>query len=38
MVIKWQIMSFWSVETGDGTYEIFFKSDNPNWDEATPPS
>lgn len=33
---KGDIMSCWSVESGDGTYEIFCKSDNANWVEATP--
>lgn len=33
---KGDIMSCWSAETGDGTYEIFCKSDNANWAEATP--
>ena len=33
---KGQTMSCWSMETGDGTYEIFCKSDNANWVEATP--
>jgi len=33
---KGDVISFWSVETGDGTYEIFFKSDNSNWVEASP--
>jgi len=31
------VMSCWSVESGDGTYELYCKSDNANWDEATPP-
>lgn len=29
-------ISFWSIETADGTYEVFMKSDNANWAEATP--
>ena len=33
---KGDVIAFWSVESGDGTYEIFFKSDNANWVEATP--
>lgn len=33
---KGDIMSCWSVESGDGTYEIFCKSDNSNWAQATP--
>lgn len=33
---KSDIMSCWSIESGDGTYEIFCKSDNANWVQATP--
>lgn len=33
---KGDVMSCWSVESGDGTYEIFCKSDNSNWAQATP--
>ena len=33
---KGDIMACWSVESGDGTYEIFCKSDNANFAEATP--
>ena len=33
---KGDVISCWSAETGDGTYEIFCKSDNTNWAEATP--
>ncbi len=33
---KGDVMSCWSVETADGVYEIFCKSDNANWAEATP--
>ena len=33
---KGDVMSCWSVESGDGTYELFCKSDNTNWAEATP--
>lgn len=33
---KGGVMSCWSVESGDGTYEIFCKSDNSNFAQATP--
>ena len=33
---KGQVMSCWSMESGDGTYELFCKSDDANWAEATP--
>ncbi|MCK4554948.1 hypothetical protein KAU19_08425 [Candidatus Parcubacteria bacterium] len=33
---KGDVMSCWSIESGDGTYEIFCKSDNVNWAQATP--
>ena len=34
---KGDVMACWSVETTDGGYEIFCKTDNSNFDEATPP-
>ena len=33
---KGQVMSCWSMESGDGTYELFCKSDDSNWAQATP--
>lgn len=33
---KGDFMDCWSVESGDGTYEIFCSSENANWAQATP--